>query len=202
MQWRKATRGAQRFLGRALPPSPAGGQARAKRKLFAKPRQRTRVFRICKGSSGRGTPRRRRYAIVRYAIARVRCDIRKSPASNIRKTRVPRRESEKTFSAGWRETSRLEMGRQRSRTSLRMGRQQRKLPGLLFRREKRTAAGTGAKPPALGTRMFHRPFHEQLTFSRVLPCSAAENVKDSRRLANGYRPDIARSRRDDYRDER
>ena len=39
-------------------------------------------------------------------------------------------------------------------------------------------------------------------FLLVLPCSAAENMKESRRLANGCRHDIARSRRDDYRDER
>lgn len=38
--------------------------------------------------------------------------------------------------------------------------------------------------------------------SRVLPCSAADNMKESRRLANGWRPDIAGRRRDDYCDER
>ena len=42
----------------------------------------------------------------------------------------------------------------------------------------------------------------QATISRVLPCSAADNMKESRRLANGWRPDIAGRRRDDYCDER
>ena len=46
------------------------------------------------------------------------------------------------------------------------------------------------------------PLREQSTFSRVLPCSAAKNVKELQRLANDFHTGIERSVRDDYRGER
>lgn len=218
-QWRKPHKGTRRFLDRALPPSPTGGRARVNRgrrcvrgrsprlrqhkrehtsvpvrvpesrarplalggrrmkgKLFAKLWQRTRVFRICRGDSEHGTPPGRRHAIVRYEIAHVRCNIRKNTPSNIRKTRVSRHESWKTF--------------------------------LADRQERNPAADgpatTKDSESAASQRACHRPqqVRGQSTFSRVLPCSAAKNVKELQRLANDFHAGIERSVRDDYRGER
>lgn len=60
----------------------------------------------------------------------------------------------------------------------------------------------------LFARMFGCPFpslpplREQSTFSRVLPCSTAKNMKELQRLANDFHAGIERSVRDDYRGER
>ena len=85
-----------RRAGSEAEPLALGGR-RMKRKLFAESWQRTRVFRICRGGSERPMPPKRRHAIVDYRITCVRYNPGKRLSSNIRKTRVLRRESRKTF---------------------------------------------------------------------------------------------------------
>ena len=70
--------------------------SRMVRKLFAESWQRMRVFQMVEGDSRYRMPPKEECAIVYYMFAGVHYNSERRPLSNFRKTRIPRRDSEKT----------------------------------------------------------------------------------------------------------
>lgn len=69
--------------------------SRMVRKLFAESWQRMRVFQMVEGDSRYRMPPKEECAIVYYMFAGVHYNSERRPLSNFRKTRIPRRDSEK-----------------------------------------------------------------------------------------------------------